>query len=293
MAGRRVTPILVGVCGHPGSTLAVGWAAREAALRRRPLRLVHARNPWFASVFANGMPAPPESRLVSEDPGPVVDLAVELAHSVDPAIEITTCARTASPVQLLVDQAHTAPMVVLGNRGASVFEDVLAGSICATVAATAPCPVISVSGGAMRPDAPIVVGVTDPENAVHVLEFGFELADRRNVPLIAHLAGRGPRRSARSLSAALDRLAARRGSWRGRYPQVSVSWQESRSDPVDALTRAADAAQLLVIAAPRCGPAVGAVTRSTGHALLRRPPCPLALVPPAWLPIPLATDGTP
>lgn len=289
--GRRVAPILVGVGERAGSTHAVCWAAREAALRRRPLRLVHARTERFASVLASGMFVPPPLCPAPDRAAPVIDVAVELARSVDPAIEITTCTRTASPAHLLVSQGYVAPMLVLGNSGASVFEDVLAGSICGTVVAQAPCPVVAVSRRAVWPDAPIVVGITDADTAVHAIEFGFELADRRCVPLTLHLAGRGPRH-ARRLSAAIGRVTSARGNWHRRYPRVAVTWQESWGDPVHALGRAAGEAQLLVVGAPRCGPTVGLVTRSVGHALLRTPPCPLAVIPPNWLPTPLEADGT-
>lgn len=284
--GRRVGPILVGVSGHPGSTLAVCWAAREAALRCRPLRLVHARAARFATVLAAGMSVPPGQPPLPDGSGPAIDLAVELARSVDPAIEITTCTRAASPVDLLLSQAYTAPMLVLGNTGA-----VLAGSICGTLVAQAPCPVVAISRRAVWPDDPIVVGITDPDTARHVLEFGLELADRRCLPLIIQLAGRS-RRHARRLCVAVGRVTSQRGSWRRRYPRVAVTWQESWRDPVAALTRAARQSQLLVIGAPRCGPAVGLVTGSVSHALLRTPPCPITVVPPGWFPTPLEADGT-
>jgi nucleotide-binding universal stress UspA family protein len=230
-------------------------------------------------------PPPPD------ESAPVVGLAAELARSVEPALEISTCTRAASPAQLLVNQAYVGPMVVLGNTGGSALRDVLAGSICGTVAAAAPCPVITVSSRAVWPDAPVVVGVTDPDTAVQAIEFGFELADRRCVALTVHRAGRGSRH-ARRLSAILHRLMSDRGPWARRYPRVAVTWQDSQGDAVAALATAAAGAQLLVIGSPRCGPAVGAFAGSVGHALLRTPPCPLAVIPPNWLPTPLAADGT-
>jgi len=44
-------PIVVGIDGSSASKVAIDWAARTAALRRVPLRLVHVLNPPVVMAF--------------------------------------------------------------------------------------------------------------------------------------------------------------------------------------------------------------------------------------------------
>lgn len=241
----RTDAIAVGVSDQPGGTVALCWAAREAALRSRPLRLVHAHSDWHLSLLAASTLVTGEC-LVPSSPTPLVRYAVRLVHLMEPAVAVTTCVRPGSLAQLLAAEAGRTDIVVVGNQGAGVLDDLAGGTVSAKLATRATCPVIVVNGRPVWPDAPVVAGITDEETARAVVEFGRDVAAHRNVPLTV--------------------LDVRHGS----------------VDPVAALTDAVADAQLLVIGAPTHGPVRGRFTGSVGHALLRKPPCPTAAVPVHW-----------
>ncbi|HVV21058.1 MAG TPA: universal stress protein [Pseudonocardiaceae bacterium] len=285
----RAEPITVDVSEEPGGVIAICWAAREAARRHSPLRLVFAQAGWrmspsAASTYAGvGRPTGP----VAE---PAVDLAFQLVAALEPTVDVSAYVRPVSPVQLLLNQSRRAGMVVLANPGGGVLDDMLGGTVCGTLATHASCPVIAVNGRPAWPDAPVVVGITEPETDLQAIEFGFDVADRWGVSLTLHQVGNDLRQQ-RQVCEAVVRFARDRIARAGRCADVEVSWQVSVGDPVTALSDAAAAAQLLVMAAPAHGPAMSLVTGSITHTLLRTPPCPIAVIPPNWPPPMPPTDG--
>lgn len=241
----RTDAIAVGVSDQPGGTVALCWAAREAALRSRPLRLVHAHTDWHLSLLAGSALVTGEC-MIPATPTPLVRFAVQLVRTMEPAVDVTTCVRPGSLAQLLAAESDRLDIVVVGNHGAGVLDDLAGGTVSAKLATKAACPVVVVNGRPVWPDAPVVAGITDEETARAVVEFGRDVAARRAVPLTV--------------------LDVRHG----------------KADPVTTLTDAVADAQLLVIGAPTHGPVFGRFTGSVGHALLRKPPCPTAAVPVHW-----------
>lgn len=280
--------ITVGVSDQPGGVAAVCWAAREAALRGSPLRLVHAQPTQHMSLLATGMVASMDYPM----PPAAVEFAVHVVRSLEPTVHVSAFVRPASPIPLLLDQSRGSGLVVVGNQGSGILDNVLGGGVCGALAARATCPVIAVNGRPAWPDAPIVVGITEPETALQAVEFGFDLADRRGVPVTLHQVGNDVREH-RRVCEAIARQARNRVSCPRRYPDVAIRWQASYGDPVAALTAAATDAQLLVLGSPRHGPAMSMITRSVTHTVMRRPPCPIAVVPPDWAPPTSTTDSAP
>lgn len=170
--------IAVGVSEQPGGTVALCWAAREAALRSRPLRLVHAHSDWHLSLLAGSVMVTGEC-LLPPPPTPLVRSAVRLVHTMEPAVDVTACVRPGGLAQLLADESARTDIVVVGNQGASAR----GGNVSAKLATRATCPVVVVNGRPVWPDAPVVVGITDTDTAHAAVEFGRDIAGRRGVPL--------------------------------------------------------------------------------------------------------------
>ena len=273
-------PVAVGLTERPGGIVAVCWAAREAALRGSSLQLVYAQSNWPTAYLPHGVAVCPEPPPPLTEPA--VDVALAAVAALEPDVPVTACVRPADPVQLLSDQSRRAGLVVLGNQGGTVLDTVVGGAICGALATRASCPVIAVDGRPVWPDQPVVVGILDAETALPAIEFGFDMADRRGVPLCLHQVA-DDLRQRRRVCEAIARLARSRVSCARRYPDVAISWHASYGDPVVALRKATADAQLLVLGAPAHGPAMGLITGSVTHTLLRKPPCPMAVVPASWL----------
>src|SRR5246127_5799712 len=110
--------IVVGVDGSPASSAAVCWAARDAAMRNVPLRLVHAYN-TYVPTFPQ-IPFPAGVALWQEDDGrQVLDQAVKIAQeavTTQGGIEIKTELRCSPPVPTMADLSEEAEMIGVGRN---------------------------------------------------------------------------------------------------------------------------------------------------------------------------------
>ena len=133
--------IVVGVDGSPSSSQALRWAARQARLTGSALH----------AVIAWSWPPTYGGALVTHD-----DLAGEARHLLDHTLSATLEPGVAEqvqvhvveghPVQVLVDAAADADLLVVGSRGHGGFPGMLLGAVSQHVAAHAACPVVIVQG---------------------------------------------------------------------------------------------------------------------------------------------------
>src|SRR3954453_20866845 len=121
--------IVVGVDGTTTGLRAVAWAAKEAVLRRRPLRLVHAA-PYL------GTPDDPAGRGRADA---VLARARTVAHQIAPEVATEAVVLPDPPVAALVDASADAELLVIGMIGGSGPEIVL-GSVPRDIPIRAHCP---------------------------------------------------------------------------------------------------------------------------------------------------------
>ncbi len=159
--------IVVGVDGSEDADRALVWAVDHARLVNRPLALVHC--------------APH-----TEAPGILTD-AARVVEALDEQLELSVHRVEDDPRDALAELSTRAPLLVMGSRGRGVFRSALLGSVSASVARAAACPVV-----VCRPDAEIpadsdeprvVVGSDGSDQAGPVLDFAFEQASLRGWPL--------------------------------------------------------------------------------------------------------------
>ena len=258
-------PIVVAVDGSEGSLRAAEWAAREAARRTAPLRIVSAPGPQ------------PRMRTYQPSPGTVANAlrgiaaralaaAVERATEVAPGVVIDTGLLAGPPAVAVSDSGAGAQLLVVGARGAGGFAALALGSVSRHAATCAPCPIVVVREDTMAVHREIVVGVRDPDDADDTLGFAFEEAALRGANLTAvHAAA-----AERHLEAAL------RG-WQQKYPDVSVSTDVVRSHPARVLASLSARADLVVIG--RHGTSGGVAGSLIQHAVLGHAHGPVAIVP--------------
>ncbi|MFI7355350.1 universal stress protein [Streptomyces avidinii] len=139
--------IVVGVDGSPSSQAALRWAVRYAGLVGGRVEAVAAWDlPGAASWSAPAVDATfdeeeAERRLVEE---------VRTVLGEDGAASVHQRLVRGNPVDVLVDAAEGADMLVVGSRGRGGFSRALLGSVSQQAALHAPCPITIV-----RADTPV------------------------------------------------------------------------------------------------------------------------------------------
>jgi nucleotide-binding universal stress UspA family protein len=139
--------IVVGVDGSDGGAAALEFAAREAALRNVPLRIVSA---WEvpAAVYGAGF-TPQMDASTLEAFGAraqqVADDASTKVKELQPSLQVEALAVAGQPADVLLEQAPDAELIVVGRRGLGGFKTLLLGSVSQQVVHYATCPVVVVN----------------------------------------------------------------------------------------------------------------------------------------------------
>lgn len=281
-------PVLVGVDGSAASLRAVDLAAREAALRRCRLRVVHAFIWPYLHVPVHPAPLLPPDGALRRQAERIVAEAVARARAAAPGTEVSGEVVDGAAPAVLLDRARGAVLAVIGDRGLDEFTGMLVGSVAGHLATHAPCPVL-VSRGTADPAAPVLVGVDgSPANAPAV-GFAFEQAALRGVPLTALHAWTRPASADPSDMPPLvyDRAATEQtrmlegtlAGWREKYPDLPVRGVVVHEGVRRALIDASGRAQLVVVGSRGHGGFAGLLLGSVSHAVLHHAACPVAVVP--------------
>jgi nucleotide-binding universal stress UspA family protein len=288
--------VLAGVDGSECAAAAADWAAREAALRGVPLRLLHAS----PKLPGTTVPRPALDRLhllgVQLMQRTVEDLADR-----HPDLEVEGGQSDENPVDALLGAAHDAGLVVVGTRGTGGFADLAVGSVALRMAAAAPCPVVLVptlpgayAGGASAPrgTGQVVLGLDAHRPAGEAADFAFSAAETRAARLRVVRAWGLPAESVSSRTLVVteeDRatwedqevleLSDALRPWQEKYPRVSATTDLMLLHPAEALLNASRNANLLVVGR-RTGPtAAEGRLGPVAHAVLHHARCPVAVVP--------------
>ncbi|WP_329320622.1 universal stress protein [Streptomyces sp. NBC_01262] len=291
-------PVVAGIDGSARSLAAADWAAREAALRRATLRLVH------ATPTAPGLVVPVIAadvwRQVGEE---VMQHAVVSLGERYPDLVVRGEQLSGRPAETLLSAAANAGLLVVGARGSGGFDGLAMGSVALRAAAAAACPVVVVpeqpvdaGGEAEAPAAGgwarVVTGLDAHAPVDGTADFAFTAARAHDAPVRVVHAWALPATSVSPWMLDVteeDRatwedqevllLSDALREWREKYPEVAVQPDARLLHPALALVTASSGADLLVIGrrteprAPegRLGP--------VAHAVLHHARCPVAIVP--------------
>ncbi|MGH3390846.1 MAG: universal stress protein [Actinomadura sp.] len=286
-------PVVAGTDGSPPADRAVVWAAAEAALRQRPLHIVHVTERWMYDIPL--YPAPGMRDSLSEAGQRILTWAKDLALGHRAGLSVTTGLIEDTTTHALCEAAARAFEVVLGHRGLGGFGSLLLGSTGLRVAAHAPGPVVIVrdadTGSAEVAEAggDVVVGTDMSEGSAEALEYAFDAASVRAArlrvihawQLPATLRSAGYTADVAQIEHGLRQVLARTlVPWRERYPGVTVVDEVLREHPVWALAGVSGGAALVVVGSHgRTGRGVIRLG-SVGHGIIHHVHCPVAVVRP-------------
>ena len=186
--GIAAGSIVVGTDGSAPANRAVVWAAEHAALRRRPLTLVHsARRPQVGDVdWLTVLGADPGEveRVMAAEAASILDEAKELAVSSRPGVDVRTLSSQQDPRELLIAASTSAELVVVGARGRTLLRRLPLGSVSSAVVHHAGGPVVVLGDHLTVPgQAGVLVGADGTAGSRPVIEFAFEYAALHGQPL--------------------------------------------------------------------------------------------------------------
>ena len=281
-------PIVAGTDGSEESLRAVDWAAREAALRGAPLRIVAAPAllPRMAARVGTVEYDTVTDVLIKERDRALA-AAAERAARTAPGLLIDADPLDGQPAQAVTESGTGALLLVLGSRGIGAFTALLLGSVSRYAASHASCPVVVVRDEAPSPHGLVGVGVADLDTCGDALTFAFEEASLRKAGLLVVHAWHTPQTeisragqfftesSAQAAADAASQLAGLLDECRAKYPDVPVTHEVVHGHPARALAGLSARADLVVIGRRPGTPGPGSVR----HALLNHAHGPVAVVP--------------
>jgi nucleotide-binding universal stress UspA family protein len=278
-------PIAVGTDGSAHADLAVEWAADEAALRHRPLHIVHAVERWEYDAPLETMPGMPES--FAEAGEHILADGADRATKARPGLAVTTELMFESPAYSLRSLGDRAAEIVVGHRGLGGFAGMLLGSTGLRLAGHVPVPVVVVRGETHERRGEVLVGVDLSEESAVVLEYAFDAAAIRGAWVRAvHVwqvpyplySGAYPVSIHQAAAVSQERLADTVARWRARYPDVRVIEQAPPGQTVRELAERSARAALLVVGSRGSAGLHGLHLGSVSHGAIHHADCPVAVV---------------
>lgn len=283
--------IVVGIDGSANSDAALKWAVTEATGRNLRLHLFSAGDQQL--LAAGPMYIDPvldaslrREALVAVDEQ--VAAASARARQLSPLLDITTTSAADSAASELVEVSAKVDSVVLGRSGHGSVIGTVIGSVAMQVVEHAHCPVVLVHTS--KDDLPVakgvVVGIDGSSGSELALDYAFQQASRRGVPLrVVHAwaatIGFGVTQAIRDAQLEQERLTLSETmvGWAEKYPEVEVLTSLPKDAPaVLALTEAARKAELLVVGSRGRGGFRSLLLGSVSHGVVARATCTVAVV---------------
>lgn len=132
-------PVLVGVDGSESSRDALRYAGKIAAALGAPLRVI---TTWDYPALIDFYPTVGWAPDV--DAATILETAVKDVFAANPPAALSTSVLAGPAAAALIRESRGAEMLVLGSRGRGGFVGLLLGSVSATCATHAHCPVLIV-----------------------------------------------------------------------------------------------------------------------------------------------------
>ncbi|MEI7054280.1 universal stress protein [Nocardioides sp. CCNWLW239] len=186
--------VLVGVENWPEAAESVSWAAEQAFRAGRDMCLFHVVSAATLDTppgFRAGAPSEPEQdygATVLAGASSYADRRLEelsraprFAGHRRPEVSVELAAGSVGHV--LAAASPHASLLVLGSRGRGPIRSRILGSVGRATVKDARCPVVVLRPGGGGVGRGVLVGIDGTGDSIPALEFAFEQADQRNLPL--------------------------------------------------------------------------------------------------------------
>ncbi len=138
--------IVVGVDGSEGAKAALEFAFEEARLRGAEVEAVCAWRIPTVLFNAGWVPVPLDPAEYEQLAKTTLEQSLADAGAADSGVGVRAVTREGHAVDVLIEEARTADLLVVGSRGLGGFRGLLLGSVSHQCAQHAPCPVAIVPG---------------------------------------------------------------------------------------------------------------------------------------------------
>ncbi len=277
--------VVVGVDGSALSRAAVVQAAHFASTRAMTLHVLHAFAPDLPML---GFGALADRSLVTQHGEQLLRDGVATAHGAHPDLTVTSALHDGYASPSLIASSRTAALVVVGVAGNGLLSRTSLGAVAMQVLTHAHCPVLVVghtTSAAPAPGGRVVVGVDGSPASLTALRLAVREA--------TVLGGSVEAVHAWQATGAGDPTLASASSWEEyvagvqrvvddavtalgpEHPDVTVSVEVVRDDPLHALTGASEGAGLVVVGSRGTGGFEGLHVGSTALRLVGRSACPV------------------
>lgn len=283
-------PIIAGIDRGPGHEDLVRFAAREAALRGRPLQIAHA---FELPLPGGSVSDEEESRSAAKASAQPVEHYEQIGREEVPGLAVGGELIMGHAAAGLIERSAEAEVIVIGHRGRGGFPRLPLGSVSWQVATHAECPVVVVrpSQTAERPDNRVVVGVDTDDASLQALDVAYLEADLRGARLdVVHCAfdvATSPTGAITTVP--VDPSLVKSGQQeffdselrrrRDRHPGVEVNLRIDHASPGPLLAEASTGACLLVVGSRRRTGVRRFLLGSVSAEVLHTAHCPVAVVP--------------
>lgn len=283
--------IVVGIDGSANSDAALEWAVAEATARKLRLHLFSAGNQQLlagSSMYIDPLLDASLRReaLIAVDK--LVAAGAARARRLSPLLQVTTQSAVEGAASGLVHLSSRADSIVLGRSGHGSAVGAVLGSVAMQVVGHAHCPVVLVhsSTGAAGVAGEVVVGVDGSSGSELALDYAFEQASWRGLPLrVVHSWAAtmlfGITQEIRDDQFNQEQLALSETmvGWSEKYPDVEVRTSLPKdASAVLALTEAARDAELLVVGSRGRGGFRSLLLGSVSQGVVTHATCNVAVV---------------
>lgn len=221
----------------------------------------------------------------------IVDDSVRRAATGAAGLRVEGALVTGAADMVMLTEARSAELVVVGSRGLGGFTGLLVGSVSAHLAAHAPCSIVVIRPASALRNSPTgatavcVVGIDDPSTSDEVLAFAFAEASRLGLALtVVHCmaampAQRGiPQDTTEKAWEIRSRLSDAVAPWRQKYPGIRAEIEVVSKPPARTLVEMSRQALLVVVGSHGAGGFRGMLLGSTSQQVLHHAAAPVAIV---------------
>lgn len=295
MSGTRKNEIVVGVDGSQTSAAAALWAADEAHHRRAKLVVLYAYELYASGSKDGALPGTGPYEEAEMAAATLVDEVVKQVHQHHRDLAVQVSIRHESAGTALLSASDEALLTVVSSHGRSARAEELIGSFAIHTAEHGRGPVAVLRGdtATIDPAGPVVVGADGSAVSDQAIDFAFESAQARKVPLhVVHCRDDGPFRAfhrhtghvieSTSLDEQLTDLTDALAERVERFADVVVVPAVVRGKPELALREycSEQAASVLVVGARGISGLAGLLLGSTSRMLLAHSDIPVVVVRP-------------